>query len=297
VTTAMPRQPTVEWQVCGTCNYDCSYCIQSKKSRVGHPSPDEVERFLAFFARIGRDLGRWEVKMTGGEPFAFRGFLSRIVPGLIAETPHTVSVLTNLSAPLTQLRRFAEHTRGRLGIVSASLHLEHTTPAEFIEKARVLRSEMDPSARLVVNTVLVPGRLAAVEAARAEVEAAGLTLFPQVMKQKGGVADYADEEQPALIRLIGRAPTPRTANTAPSYRGRRCWAGVEYLVLTQRGDGYSCRTARRFGQGYLGNVFDDTLRLWREPSPCPYDICPCTVPANRGMIEGIGGLAAGTGDE
>ena len=26
----MTRSPTIEWQVCGICNYDCSYCIQSK---------------------------------------------------------------------------------------------------------------------------------------------------------------------------------------------------------------------------------------------------------------------------
>ena len=46
------RRPTVEWQVCGVCNYDCSYCIQSKASRVGHPSDADVERFLAFFERL-----------------------------------------------------------------------------------------------------------------------------------------------------------------------------------------------------------------------------------------------------
>jgi len=43
----MTRRPTIEWQVCGICNYDCSYCIQSKKYRVGHPSPDDVEGFMA----------------------------------------------------------------------------------------------------------------------------------------------------------------------------------------------------------------------------------------------------------
>ena len=41
------RRPTIEWQVCGVCNYDCSYCIQSKVYRVGHPSPEQVEGFLA----------------------------------------------------------------------------------------------------------------------------------------------------------------------------------------------------------------------------------------------------------
>lgn len=278
------RRRTVEWQVCGRCNYDCSYCIQSPRNRVGAPSDAEVERFLSFFASLREP---WEVKMTGGEPFAFRAFLDRIVPGLVELTPHTVSVLTNLSAPLASLERFASVTAGRLGIVSASLHLEHVTPQEFVAKALRLREWIGPGPSLVVNAVLVPGRLADAARAREEVEAAGLRFFPQVMKANGGVAAYAAEEAPLLERLLGPGNDPRRANRAPSYRGRTCWAGVDYLVLTQAGDGFNCRTARRFSEGCLGNALDGSLRLRDVPAPCPYDICPCTVPANRGMVEGL----------
>ncbi|MBI2394016.1 MAG: radical SAM protein [Deltaproteobacteria bacterium] len=283
------RRATVEWQVCGLCNYDCSYCVQSPKNRVGHPSESEVSRFLDFFERLP---GAWEVKMTGGEPFAFGGFLERIVPGLVARTPHTVSVLTNLSAPRAQLERFAALTRGRLGIVSASLHLEHVELDAFVAKARALRAAIDPAASMVINAVLVPGRLDRVEAARAAVEAAGLRFFPQVMKLGGGVVDYDDADRPAVDRLIGISPSPRRANVAPGYRGRLCWTGVDYFVLTQRGDAWRCRTARRFDEGFLGNVLDGTFALGDAPEPCTYDICPCTVPANRGMIEGVGEATA-----
>ncbi len=291
--SGQPRQPTVEWQVCGICNYDCSYCIQSRETRQGHPSPADVERFLAFFRALP---GRWEIKMTGGEPFAFRGFMERIVPGLIAETPHTLSVLTNLSAPLPVLLRFAALTQGRLGIVSASLHLEHTSADDFLARAVPLRAALDPAARMVVNEVLVPGRLAEVAAARRAVEAAGLRWFPQVMKVGPGVFDYQGDDVVQVRRLTGAAPTPRQANLAPSYRGRMCWTGVEYFVLTQTGDAWSCRTARRFRDGFLGNVLTGAITLRSAPEPCRYDICPCTVPANRGMIEGVGaGVGVGIG--
>lgn len=285
-----PRQPTVEWQVAGHCNYDCSYCIQSKKYRVGRPSDGQVDRLLAFFRQLP---GRWEVKMTGGEPFAFKGFVGRIVPGLVEGTRHTVSVLTNLSAPLPVLERFAALTQGRLGVVSASLHLEQTAPAPFVAKAARLREVMDPQAGLVINQVVVPGRLDAVERSRELVEAAGLRWFPQLLKTKHGVHAYDDADRPRVAALIGRDPTPRQANVAPSYRGHLCWTGVEYLVLTQTGDAWSCRTAKRHGEGYLGNALRETVVLRAGPRPCPYTICPCTVPANRGMIEGIGAAARG----
>ncbi len=283
------RRRTVEWQVCGVCNYDCSYCIQSKRSRVGQPEDAEVEGFLRFFAALP-DV--WEIKMTGGEPFASRHFVRTILPGLIERTPHKVSVLTNLSAPQAILDRFAELTRGRLGVVSASLHLEFTTPEVFAEKAARLRARMDPAASLVVNAVLVPSALAEVERARDVLSARGLRLFPQVMKTKHGVFDYAPAERRRLRVLLGDRPTPREANLAPSYRGRRCWTGVDYFVLTQTGDAWSCRTARRFSEGFLGNVHDGTFARKEAPGTCRWDICPCTVPANRGMIEGEGDLAA-----
>ncbi|MFT5686693.1 MAG: hypothetical protein ACI8RZ_007649, partial [Myxococcota bacterium] len=82
-------------------------------------------------------------------------------------------------------------------------------------------------------------------------------------------------------------PGPSEANTAPSYLGSVCWAGVEYLVVDKDGEVWSCRTAKRHGEGHLGNAFTGSVTRFTAPSPCPYSICPCTVPANRGMIEGV----------
>jgi hypothetical protein len=177
-------------------------------------------------------------------------------------------------------------TRGRLAVFSASLHTEHVEPADFARKVAFLRDLLDPEVSLVVNQVVLPGREAHALACRRLVEAEGIRWFPQLFKTGGGVADYPDEQ--ALRAVIGDAPGPREANLAPSYRGRTCWAGVEYLAVDKDGSAWSCRTAKRFGEGRLGNAFQGTVALRPSPAPCPYDICPCTVPANRGMIEGVG---------
>ena len=58
-------------------------------------------------------------------------------------------------------------------------------------------------------------------------------------------------------------------------------------MVTKDGEAWSCRTAKRHGEGHLGNVYDGEVTRLPGPAPCPYDICPCTVPANRGMIEGV----------
>lgn len=279
----MQRQPTIEWQTNGVCNYDCSYCIQSRQYRQGHPTDADIDKFLEFFGGVP---GVWEIKMSGGEPFAFRGFLERVIPGL-APLPHRVSVLTNLSAPVSSLRRFVDLVGDKLSVVSASLHREYTSVEKFVEKAAQLRLWLRPETALVVNSVLVPGTLEDLEAVRRLIEESGLRYFPQVMKTKHGVYPYAPSDLVMIQRLTGKSPTSREANMAPSYRGRNCWTGVEYFVLEQNGDAWSCRTARRFRQGYMGNVLDETFKLLTQPRRCVYDICPCTVPANRGMIEGL----------
>ena len=290
------HQPTVEWQVCGICNYDCAYCIQARSHRQGQPGVAELAPLLDFLAGLP---GTWEVKMTGGEPFASRHFLDCLVPSLLARTPHTVSLLTNLSAGPAALERFAHLTRGRLGIVSASLHLDFTRVEDFLARLRRLRDAAEPGARFVVNSVLAPDRLPALAAAKRAVEAAGFRFFPQLMKVKGGVYPYTLEQRRELSAIVGDwavAEAERSANFAPSYQGRRCWAGARYLVLTQTGEAWSCRTAKRHGQGRLGRA-GEGVALRSGPSECAYPICPCAVPANRGMIEGVPArLADPTGD-
>lgn len=283
----MRRRPAAEWQVCGVCNYDCSYCIQSRSSRRGDPSEEAVEGMLRFFARLP---GAWEVKMSGGEPFCSRRFLDRVVPGLVERTPHTVSVLTNLSAPMPALERFAAVARGRIGIVSASLHLESVRAEDFVRRAAAFRGMIGPEADFVVNAVLVPGRLAEVGEAKRLSEAAGLRFFPQVMKVKAppGVHVYEGEDRRRVEEILGTGTSdPRLANTVPCYSGRLCRAGVEYFTVAQDGDAWSCRSARRAHEGFLGNALDGSFRLREAPERCRYPLCPCTVPANRGMIEGI----------
>jgi len=278
------RRPTIEWQVIGSCNYNCSYCIQSPAHRTGMPDTATIDGFLRFFAGLP---GCFEIKMSGGEPFTHPAFLTRVIPGLIRETPHRVSVLTNLSAAKPHLKNFAELTSGRLNIVSASMHLERVTAGDFINHALYFRDLLAPDTRFVVNSVLVPGRLETIARAADEVRSAGLQFFPQVMKTKAGIVTYSDREKPLLKSLIGDSPTSRAANLAPSYRGHRCHAGIDYFVLSQTGDVWSCRTARRNKTGHLGNVIAGNFRPAPEPRVCPWDICPCTVPANRGMIDGL----------
>ena len=176
-------------------------------------------------------------------------------PGLIEKTPHTISLLTNLSAPIGYITRLAELTQGRLGVVSASLHLEFTTVESFGRKgADSGNRPWTQRAHLSINSVLVPGRIAQVIAARDVLERAGLPLFPQIMKVDGGIATYSAEEQALIRDLVGKIQH-RIAPTWPQATKADSVTRVEYFVLLQNGGGYCCRTARRHKQGFGQRVF------------------------------------------
>ncbi|MDG2381586.1 MAG: radical SAM protein [Pirellulaceae bacterium] len=281
-------QPTVEWQVNGFCNYDCTYCIQSAKSRVGVPTDSTVRSIVTEFAKLP---GVWEIKMSGGEPFAFKGFVNSVIPQLTERTRHLISVLTNFSAPIDVLEKFCQLTADRLRITSASLHPDSTSAEDFIEKAiayRELRQRYNPASSFVVNVVLVPGYVANHVKYRDQIEAAGLRYFPQLMKIKGGVYPYPPTEMALIEQLTHGSHDPSKVNRSPNYQGLHCEAGVWYFTVDQTGEAFSCRTGKRFlaenDQARLGNLTQGTFQLRKQGGPCPYTICPCTVPVNRGIV-------------
>lgn len=91
-----------------------------------------------------------------------------------------------------------------------------------------------------------------------------------------------------IKELTGDSHDPRKVNRAPSYEGLHCEAGAWYFTVDKTGEAYSCRTGKRFlhiNEGAsLGNLVDGTFQLRSRGGACPYPICPCTVPANRGIV-------------
>jgi hypothetical protein len=226
--------------------------------------------------------------MSGGEAFAHPLFLDLVVPSLMQRTSHRVSVLTNFSSDRRDLMRFARMTRRRLSVFSASLHLEYADAEVFADKAEWFVGLLDPQVRFVVNQVVLPWREEEALRCKELLTRRGLRWFPQLYKEKGRVVSYPEPKR--LLPIIGAAPTAREANVAPSYRGKRCWAGVDYFVVDKDGQAWSCRTAKRHDEGFLGNLYAGSLGRLADAAVCPYDVCPCTVPANRGMIEGVNGV-------
>jgi MoaA/NifB/PqqE/SkfB family radical SAM enzyme len=274
--TGAPRYPlegVVSWNMNTTCNYRCSYCTQRFVDDRSQWAAD-LPRFLAAFAALSGD---WEVKLSGGEPFRHPDFLEAV--GALAAARRRVSVVTNLSAPLDELYAFADRTRARPGLISASLHLEYAEPAAFLDKLLAVATRH--AGRVVATCVATRANLPRLDALRAQFESRSIAFRIQPEKQDRDVIDYDDGEREQLIQLGGHNGT---GAIAPSFAGRACWAGARYFIVDHRGEAYRCYPARRQRREYLGNLLDGTFRLRLDAEPCRYAYCNCTVPQQRGMV-------------
>ncbi|NND99881.1 MAG: radical SAM protein [Pirellulaceae bacterium] len=274
-----PVDGVVSWNMNDTCNYRCTYCTQRHMpDRTG--SLREIETTLAAFSKLP---GHWEFKLSGGEPFRQPG-LDEITSGLVA-MGHSISIQTNFSADDERLRSFLDASRGALHVFSASLHLEYATPQSFVDKYAVVQEYARYGVLFHVTSVGVPERLKQLRDHVAPYFCEhGITLKVQPEKVRGYLREYTDAEKKILMELGGHNLTGQIEH---NFQGRLCHAGANYLVIKSTGEAYRCYPASRVGGRYarIGSLAEG-FELQRGPKICPYTYCNCTVPIQRGMIEG-----------
>jgi MoaA/NifB/PqqE/SkfB family radical SAM enzyme len=269
-----PLEGVASWNMNTTCNYRCSYCTQRFVDDRGQWAHD-LPRFIAAFAAL---VGDWEIKLSGGEPFRHPDFIATVTA--LAGARRRVSVVTNFASPLHELLAFADATRARPGLISASLHLEYAEPEAFLEKVQAVQAHH--AGRVVVTCVATGANLPALPQIAARYADAGVTFRVQPEKQDRDVIEYSEAQREQLIQLGGHNGT---GSIAPSFAGQACWAGARYFIVDHRGEAYRCYPARRHRREHLGNLLDGTFRLRAEAEPCRYTYCNCTVPQQRGMVE------------
>lgn len=68
------RESQVLWRLTETCGFRCEYCPREEARAAGPDPPRPApERTAACFDATGRP---WLIRITGGEPFLYPGFLA-----------------------------------------------------------------------------------------------------------------------------------------------------------------------------------------------------------------------------
>ena len=270
-----PLEGVVSWNMNTVCNYRCSYCTQRFLDNRKQWARD-LPAFLKAFRAL---VGDWEIKLSGGEPFQHPDFLGA-VQALVA-AGRRVSVVTNLSASREARGAYLAATAPRPGLLSASFHPEYAEVDPFADNLAWCRDRH--AGGVVATVVATPALLPQIPAWVERFAARGLRLKVQPEKHDRDVIPYTPQERESLLALGGHNGVQLVE---PSFLGQPCWAGARYFIVDHRGEAWRCYPARRQRTERLGNLLDGTLRLDRVAKPCAYEYCSCTVPPQRGMVEG-----------
>jgi len=301
-----PYRVFATWEVQYECNYKCSYCHAPKPGQpnVRNRANLSREEWLKVWTKMYEKYGTWEIIMSGGEPFAYPGFLDIAIA---LSKIHILEFCTNLFWDVEPFIREVDPARVKVG---TSYHPEFADMDTFIKKARALK---DAGFNPIINFVPWPPLLDKMLYCKEKMEGAGLqfVLQPYIGMYEGrqypqgytkSERDYfkvfKDDCNVKTIKFkIGEdalndefktrppevkegqdkkevAPNNEKKNKvqAAGTKNKLCRMGQNYVFIHP--DGATSRCCRDHAVS-LGNLVDGTLELWDEPRPCLVDECNC----------------------
>jgi MoaA/NifB/PqqE/SkfB family radical SAM enzyme len=258
------------------CNYHCTYCFAYKpKDRSEYRNHTAAEWEKALHS-IYQRYGKCQLLLTGGEPLMYKDAVDLVIN---LTKYHYVSLGTNLSIAGGALKRILHEANIENLDISPSFHLEHTSIDVFIEKCLSIKEH---GISVYSSAVCYPKYLPEMVKIKNKFEERGLWIgfFPFIGSYQGRTFpdEYSKEELEILGKLPGwheamKSETRDEHITLPRVKGVLCYTGVKFIFVNPYGDVTRCIPVNRI----LGNIFDPKLSLPQKPSPCPVDVCNCSV--------------------
>ncbi len=268
-----PYRVFATWNIHYACNYKCSYCHAPKPQDKDAKKAVylDADAWLKIWKRMYERYGTWEILVSGGEPFAYTGFMDLLI-GI--SRMHFVGVCTNLEWDVAGFVRRADPERIR---IETSFHPESVSLDKFSERLRILKNGgFNPT----VNFVPWPPLLNEMEKIKRGIEKTGcqLTLQPFIGQFEGRSypQGYTKEER-EYFKIFNddcnlKTLDFKTTKVSDSTKGKLCRMGQNYCYIHP--DGSASRCCRDHAVS-LGNLVDDTFKLWEEPVECRADNCNC----------------------
>lgn len=287
----MPIIPKITWQISGGCSYDCWYCPSHYRN---NPNYKTLDQYLFVVDKIQNHGDRKSIpflnwRFNGGEPLNFTNFniLLRQVKSKACQITLETSGGDNWF-DLLEIIQYVDNL-----VISHHYWQNETVLSYAID----LCKEQSKSIQVIIP--LVPGKIRETREKIALLKDSGVDVIEQhLLEGRHGLHEkyslrdlnliYGRPEDwtpppPAppskpVVTTVTTVQTakpdpfwvdPRISNGSPSYTGKVCWAGVDWLVIDSKGftKGSEC------GGRDIGNVFDHDWLPPDIPFTCPMMYC------------------------
>ena len=285
----------VNWCLGNTCNYSCSYCPASlHDGSTPWPTLEAIKRFI-LKVKETHPTKTLYFEFTGGEVTLYKHFTE--LCQFCNEQGVKVGLISNGSRTL----RYWEENKKYFNHACLSFHPEFADEKHFIEVIKTLHLDV----RTHVNIMMSPEKFDHCLSVAHTIKDLGnisLALQPLIHDFGEVLFDYTDEQHDVFKnqhRLITQYikfdqkfdyyrgamrlvfPAGRTFESSAhrfisqktnDWSGWDCYAGVEQLVVDQRGSIFRgwCKEG-----GLVGNISDPYLDLPKAPIRCAKTMCHC----------------------
>jgi MoaA/NifB/PqqE/SkfB family radical SAM enzyme len=210
-----------------SCNYQCSYCTTTLKAKSAGLRVDNCKLFMQ---RIKKHVPRgWHFLISGGgEPFLHPDFFY-IIRSLI-KSGYLISINTNFSSPINDLKKFLKITKGKLICLISSLHLEFSNSDIFIDKIIALKKSFPDFSNYCVVSVALPGRLDQLKEIHLKFKKAGIKIELQPLRKiTGEHFKYSKEQQEKINQINSKLKKIRKIKSLRVINGKNADADINIL--------------------------------------------------------------------
>jgi MoaA/NifB/PqqE/SkfB family radical SAM enzyme len=285
----------VNWCLGNTCNFSCSYCPENLHNGTNPwPDPAIIKNFIEK-AKETHPNKKLYFEFTGGEVTLYKHFID--ICKYCTEQGVKVGLISNGSRTL----RYWQENKQYFDHVCLSFHPEFGDANHFVEVVKILNNDV----RTHVNIMMSPEKFDYCFDVANKVKDLGnisMALQPLIHDFGEVLYDYTTEQKAIIDRqheLISKHI--KFTKTFDYYRGAmkmiypdgqqqvmsahrfinektndwsgwNCFAGVEQLIVDQRGTIFRgwCLEG-----GAVGNISDTNLNLPTQPVLCTKKMCHC----------------------
>jgi MoaA/NifB/PqqE/SkfB family radical SAM enzyme len=269
-------KPMFNWIITDRCNYACPYCsFPNLLVSYGHCSDTLISRV---FEMVDTLEGQWLIGLIGGEAL-IHPKIREICSG-IRQRGHTITMTTNLGVSRERIQGFIDACGEGLENIMVSLHESQIRDLDsYIGNILYFRDHKYPKTFFHVTSVMTEENFERLREIDQRLEQEGIRLCFQGLTCDGRYVPYPPRIEEYLSgRMTRNAETIRRAN----FRGRICYSGKYYFVVSNEGHVYRCNNMQP--HYYMGDVLKGTFKPLARPIPCLSPRCTCTTAANRNMI-------------
>lgn len=282
------QKSKVIWNISNYCSFDCAYCPSKFKNGTVNQNTDIYLRAAGLIqeAMYGHvDSIIWSIK--GGEPMSFPGINQLLKQ--IKSKPSGVMFNSSGGDNWFDIMAIADY----IDYLKLTVHhWQNPSVTNFI-----LDYFSEKEKKISITIPLYPGKIPDLREYIRELESRGFDVKEQILRDSNLLNYWQGYSQSDINLIEGRradedpikyeikydvkqsepvipdstyvdlskAPT----DGSPSYTGKTCYAGIDYMTIDDRGfvSGSECRGRT------MGNIFDEGWRPEYHPFACPMLFC------------------------